>query len=215
MMRMPAKEPTQRAFTLVELLAFITVLFFLVLLLLPVFSFDEHKARQAKCLANAMSITTAILQETERRGGRLPETETFWGLPKVLKLNPGEAEAFECPCDRGADDFPRRAGICFTDLGTSYMYPVAPIDEAGIVEVMKDGRGLDPSHPSLAYPSKKAILFEPPLVGKPAEKISIHDQWHDQRRASVIGLLDGHVDFIRTNFYGDATTNNLQHKLYY
>jgi prepilin-type N-terminal cleavage/methylation domain-containing protein/prepilin-type processing-associated H-X9-DG protein len=214
-MKNASRNPKAPAFTLVELLVVIAIIAVLVGLLLPVIGKAKEKARQAKCLANAKSVASAVLLKASDDQQRVASVTNWYGLPKALKTVLREAEAFECPSDRGADDFPRNAGNCYAELETSYMYPVSDQSDAGIMSVMKSGRGKKITDPDFAYSSKKAIIFEPPLAGNPTAKLSPKDQWHNTRRAGTVGFLDGHVDLINTNHYSDATTNKLNEKFYY
>ena len=66
--------------------------------------------------------------------------------------------------------------------------------------------GVKVTDDSLAFSSKKVLLFEPPLNSQNAINKS-SAQWHSQRRASVIGFLDGHSDLIVTNYTTLATTD--------
>ena len=54
--------------------------------------------------------------------------------------------------------------------------------------------------PIMAYSSKKAVVFEPPLYGSPGKVTSSKDQWHSVWRSSSIGFLDGHSEIIFTNY---------------
>jgi prepilin-type N-terminal cleavage/methylation domain-containing protein len=213
-MKMMVNSSGRPAFTLVELLVVIAIIAVLVGLLLPVVGKAKERGRQAKCLANAKSVVSSILLKASDDQNRVPSVTNYWGLPKALAGVLREAEAFECPSDRGADGWPGSCGSCFVQYQSSYMYPIDDISQAGVMSAMENKRGKKITDPDFAYSSKKALVFEPPLNGPMSGPLKPQDQWHSTRRASTIGYLDGHVDLINTN-YNDATTNNLNAKFYY
>ena len=50
---------------------------------------------------------------------------------------------------------------------------------------------------NFSYSAKKVILFEPPLV---TTTMGAKDQWHSQKKAGVIGFLDGHSKLTYSNY---------------
>ena len=198
-----------QAFTLVELLVVIAIIAILAGLLLPALNRAKERGRQIKCTANAGSVMKGFNLYTTDNRLYYPDASAaqnnYLGTRLALTNYIRETEVFECPSDRGADDWPSAAANVFASAGvysSSYVYAINDISAAGVARVA----GYKVTSTNLAYSSKKAVVFEPPLYGSGAT-VASKDQWHHSRRVSVIGFADGHADLILTN-HSSISANN-------
>lgn len=207
------------AFTLVELLVVVAIIGILAGLLLPAVSKSKERGRQLRCISNAKQVVAGVyLYATDQRNRmRLPtppagaqpmmyvggatgsgpaaDTRPLYGYLK-------DPDVFECPSDRGCNDWPAGSvnNAC-QQYGSSYAYPDADYAEAGVA------RAAGQKMTSFDFASKKAVIFEPPLYDG-GGTVDVRDQWHGSSRMSVIGFLDGHSDLILTTFTTISATNN-------
>jgi prepilin-type N-terminal cleavage/methylation domain-containing protein len=198
-------------FTLVELLVVIAVIAILIALLLPALGPARENARRTDCRNNVRQIATMSFQAAIDNKMTFPAppgaTPAFFfnlggGLngaadaARPLFTYLRDVEIFECPSDRGASTWPAAAGDnCYRTFGSSYAYPVEDVAAAGVARV----GGLKVSSTNFTIPSKKVVIFEPPLNSGNALN-DARNQWHMTRRASIIGFMDGHSDLV-TNGY--------------
>ena len=202
----------QNCFTLVELLVVIAIIAILAGLLLPALAKAKERGRQIRCVANAKQIVAGVFMAASDDRMYMP-TASVMNVSAVLTRYIKDQGVYECPSDRGADSKPASMSSCFGTLGNSYAYAVQDVQDtwnAGVSNVIQNGSGQRIKMSMIDYPSKKAVIFEPPLSSQNGES-SAHTQWHSTRRASTIGFLDGRSELILTNY----TTIDCVNHLYY
>jgi hypothetical protein len=89
---------------------------------------------------------------------------------------------------------------CFVTWLSSYAYPSGATLPGGI------SNAANTKITSFQFPSKKVILFEPPL-GVAAGSMQSRDKWHDSKPVSVLGFLDGHSELVLVAYGSYNSTN--------
>lgn len=180
------------SFTLVELLVVIAIIAILAGLLLPALAKTKERGRQVRCIANVKNIAAGVLMHAMDNRMYLP-TSGVMTIRNTISAYIKDFTIYECPSDRGAASWPGNTTYCFGTYSSSYAYAYTTLPQAGI----SNAAGVKIT--SFEYPSKKVILFEPALNSGNAES-DARTQWHFNRRASVVGFVDGHVEMVLTNY---------------
>ena len=211
-------KSSPNAFTLIELLVVIAIIAVLAGLLLPAITRARERGRQIRCAANIKQIVAGIQMYAQDNKRKLPSPSGFaaiggktgtsgsLGGTTAAEQRPlfrylPDAALFQCPSDRGSAS-PALNSV-FDECGSSYCFPVQ--DEAGI-------QGASGTNITLIqYASKKVVIFEPPFFT--ANVVTDYrNQWHSSQKMSMLGFLDGHVDFVVSSNY---TTINPTNNYYY
>lgn len=194
-------------FTLGELFTVIVV----VGLLLAYWSSTQRVPRAAQlalCKRNAMQTMMAITQFSHDHAGFLPDVcfcEDLWSSSSLDHYIVKSA-VYACPADLGCTWPANNDSSVFneTKKRASYMYAACGRATSGVRGLTIAGHGLRVTDMILKRADHKAVLFEPTL-----DSLNDDEQikWHSDRRGGVIAFLDGHSDFVTTN-YSRLTTNN-------
>jgi prepilin-type N-terminal cleavage/methylation domain-containing protein/prepilin-type processing-associated H-X9-DG protein len=210
-----------RGFTLIELLVVIAIIAILAAILFPVFAQARHRARSAKCLANARQLGTAMMLYADDWKGKLPCTNFYYGFSVGKKSDWGfglqiwadfifpyvkSYEAYVCPArprETPQSDPGKGQGLGY-DFGWGRMtrplgYAMNCYTDAGFY-----GPDSDPSR------GMKQVTIEDPankiLLGEMSTGISQIGVWHLQwvgrcaqahlGRANWV-FCDGHAKFLK------------------
>ena len=200
-----ARTPS-RAFALADLLVIIAALMLLLAIAVPLLVKSNAKARQARCVSNLKEINRAVLLYADEYKGTLPVLDrnpSWWWYKELVKAHVGltgpsspRDKLFACPNDRGYDE-PRPFHLSPKFDFTSYVF---------------NGVNL-PGIPNLAGKNIAA-------VNQPAKTLLMMEwtahaplSWHKSRTGkknqpfyndaeSVVGFVDGHVEFIPIYYDG-------------
>lgn len=201
--------PLADAFSLSDLLVILAVIVLLAAVSVPPLLARREQTRQKQCVSNLKEITRAVLLYADENKGTLPlidpspPTGVWWWYKELVKGQLGlvgrsspRDRAFACPSDRGYDEpWPFHASAKF-DYGS---YCFNGVNLPGIPNLA--GRTVL----SIKEPSKTLLMMEwtahAPL------------SWHNSRTGkrnqpfyndaqSVVGFVDGRVDFIPIYYDG-------------
>jgi hypothetical protein len=197
------------AFTLPDLLVVIGVVMVLVALVAPVLQKQGAKTKQAQCVGNLREITRAVLVYSEDFKGTLPymdpspPTGVWWWYKELVKDRVGligpsgpRDKVFACPQDRGYEEpRPFHSSSKF-DYG-SYVFngvnfPGAPNLAGKIVGSIKE-------------PARTLLMMEwtahAPLSWHRSRTGKNNHPFYNNAE-SVVGFVDGRVDFIKIYYDG-------------
>lgn len=198
-----------RGFTFPDLLVVVAVLMLIVATVFPIWAQSRARARQSQCTGNLNEVNRAVLLFAESNNDRLPDAEpgmkggVWWWYKELVKgelglRNPSSPadKVFACPGDRGYEEGkPFRLSVKF-DYG-SYAF---------------NGVNL-PGVPNIA--GRKVATVEEPALTLLMMEWTAHAplSWHRSRTGkknqpfyndaeSVVGFVDGRVDFIPIYYDG-------------
>ena len=197
-----------RGFTFADFLAIVAVVALLAAVAVPMFENKRARSRQEKCTANLKDVTRAVLLFSEEFG-RLPDTDPaqkgalWWFYKEQVKgyiglRKPSSAadEQFGCPSDRGYEDGkPFRLSAKFDY--TSYCYN--GVNLPGLPHVA----GRTPS--TIKEPERTLLVMEwtahAPLSWHTSRTGRKNEPFYNKAE-SVVGFVDGHVDFVPIYYDG-------------
>lgn len=203
------------AFAFPDLLAVIAALMLVLAIALPLWSGATARSRLAQCTGNLRQITGAVLAVADQNNGRLPEDDpgqrnlagppagVWWFYKEAIKgelqlkgpSSPAD-KVFACPNDRGYEENKPFHLLAKFDYGS---YNFNGVNLPGVPNIA--GRTVS----SIKEPNRTLLMMEwtahAPL------------SWHHSRTGkrnfpfyndaeSVVGFVDGHVDFIPIYFDG-------------
>ena len=203
------RRPGFMAFGLADLLVLVALLSLCAAVALPEWIKARAQTRRGQCQENLKNISAAVIRFTAARDGRLPEADPalkgviWWWYKELVKGELGMKgpsstadRVFACPDDRGYEDGkPFRLSSKF-DYGS---YVFNGVNLPGVPNVA--GKRLN----SIRSPDRTLLVMEwtahAPL------------SWHDSRTGkknqpfynnalSVLGFVDGHVDYLPIYFDG-------------
>ena len=199
----------RRAFTFPDFLVVLAVLALLLAVALPIVQNKRSQTRQAKCTANLKDVTHAVLAFSEENAAKLPDSDLaqknalWWFYKEQVKgyiglrkpSSPADTE-FGCPSDRGYEDGkPFRLSAKFDY--NSYCYN--GVNLPGLPNVA--GRTVS----SIKDPNRTLLVMEwtahAPLSWHDSRTGNRNQPFYNDAR-SVVGFVDGHVDFVPIYYDG-------------
>lgn len=196
-------------FAFADLLVVLAVVSLLLAIALPLWSNARMRSQQQQCTGRLSQVARAILTYGEDNGGKLPDAEAglkgpvWWYYKELVKMNLGlrgpssvADREFACPADRGYEDgkpFRLSAKSDYTSYAFNGVHlPGVPNIAGRTVNSIKEtGRTLLvmewSAHAPLSWHRSRTGMKNEPFYSD-AE--------------SVVGFVDGHVDFIPIYYDG-------------
>jgi hypothetical protein len=199
----------RHAFTFPDFLLVVATLFLIAAIALPTIGKARSRSRRAVCTANLGHVNQALLSFANDNGGRFPDSESntrgpvWWYYKEQVKgylglRGPSSAadRIFGCPSDRGYEDGkPFRLSSKFDY--TSYVFngvnlPGLPNIAGQTVSAIKE-------------PHRTLLVMEwvahAPLSWHESSTRKKNQPFYNNAE-SVVGFVDGHVDFIPIYYDG-------------
>lgn len=202
-------RPCSRAFAFPDFLAILAVGALTLAVALPLWAKSRAQSQRQQCTSRLAQVTKAILLFSEENGGRLPDVDpdpkkpVWWYYKEQVKANlglrgPSSAadKEFACPADRGYEDGkPFRLNSRFDY--TSYVYNGVHLP--GVPNVA--GRTIN----SIKEPPRTLLVMEwtahAPLSWHRSRTGQKNQPFYNDAE-SVVGFVDGRVDFIPIYYDG-------------
>lgn len=203
------RPPQIRAFGLPDLFVVLAVLSLCTAVALPAWMKARAQTRRGQCEANLKKITGAVLSYAALNNGRLPEAEpalkgvVWWWYKELVKgelvlkgpSSPAD-RVFACPDDRGYEDNkPFRLSPKF-DYGS---YVFNGVNLPGVPNVA--GKPLN----AIRNADRTLLVMEwsahAPLSWHDSRTGKKNQPFYDNAR-SVLGFVDGHVDYLPIYYDG-------------
>ena len=201
-------RPQHRAFTFPDFLMVMAGLMLTGAIALPLLANGRARQQQAQCTGNLQQITRSILVFTEDNG-RLPETESgmkrplWWFYKEQVKGNLGllspsspADKVFGCPSDRGYEEAKPFRLSAKSDYNS---YAFNGVNLPGFPNIA--GRTLS----SVKEPARTLLVMEwtahAPLSWHRSRTGRKNQPFYNDAE-SVVGFVDGHVDFIPIYYDG-------------
>lgn len=208
-------KSSKHGLTLVELVVVLGITMLAVTLLLPIRSHDGVSP-SAVCRYHLKQIGLSATMLAMDNNERFPTNLTRWNSPQFLKkfISSNEfIKVISCPQDKGSIFWPTNCTSVSKTVGTSYAFAWTDLPHAGVCGLFESNRPLKLAYLAIDW-SKKIIFFEPTLN----EENPISDlrtQWHSPRRASNAAFLDGHAEFLTTNYTTLPDASSVSNRYYY
>jgi|ERR1043166_761713 prepilin-type N-terminal cleavage/methylation domain-containing protein len=209
-----SKSHRSHAFALPELLVVVAVLLLALAIALPIWTGARARSRQAQCTDNLRQIANGVLTYAGKNNGQLPQDEPisrsipppplWWFYKETIKgemdlkgpSSPAD-KVFGCPDDRGYEEHTKPFR-----LSAKFDYNSYPFNGVNL-----------PGIPNIA--GKPLASIKEPAVTLLVMEFTAHGplSWHRSRTGkknqpfykdaeSVVGFVDGHVDFVPIYYDG-------------
>jgi competence protein ComGC len=207
-MPLPIKAARPGGFALPDLLLVLAALALVAAVTVPMLKKQRHESHRATCTWNLKEVTRAVLKYGEEHSDTLPKETSrrggiWWWYKEDVKQHVGLTgksspadKVFACPDDRGYDEpgpFWRNEKF---DFGS---YNFNGVTVPGVPHIA--GRTIS----SIVDPHRTLLMMEWTAHGP----LSWHNSRTGKKNApfyddaeSVVGFVDGHVDFIKIQYDG-------------
>jgi type II secretory pathway pseudopilin PulG len=199
-------SPLRQAFTFPDLLVVLAALMLLLAIAVPLLVKSSSRTRQARCVSSLKEINRAVLLYAEDDKGTLALVDrnpSWWWYKELVKGNLGllgasspRDKVFACPSDRGYDE-PRPFHSSPKFDFNSYVFN--GVNLPGIPNLAGKNVG------SINDPTKTLLMMEwtahAPLSWHKSRTGKKNQPFYNDAE-SVVGFVDGHVDFIKIYYDG-------------